>query len=100
MVKINRYLGYLLITVLTVLPILSSACTAPVEDVEDRITEEAARELAKQFVQNSPTFAFDGIEESLELVETLYPDIERTWTFVFQLESRHAGYNNSSQHSG
>jgi len=92
MMKMNRYLGYLLITVLTVLPILSSACTAPVEDAEDRITEEAARELAKQFVQNSPTFAFDGIEESLELVETLYPDIENSWTFVFHFESRHAGY--------
>lgn len=88
----KRYLGYLLITALTVLPILSSACTAPVEDVEGRMTEEAARELAKQFVQNSPTFAFDGIEESLELVETLYPDIENAWTFVFHFESRHAGY--------
>jgi hypothetical protein len=51
-----------------------------------------ARNLAEDFVRNSPTFVFDGIEDSLKLVETLYPDIENSWTFVFQFESRQAGY--------
>jgi nitrogen fixation protein FixH len=54
--------------------------------------EMQARNLAKEFVRNSPTFVFDGIEESLKLVETLYPDIENAWTFVFHFESRHVGY--------
>jgi hypothetical protein len=56
------------------------------------VTEENSRQIALEFVENSPTFKFDGIEESLELVETLYPDIENAWQFVFQFESRHAGY--------
>jgi hypothetical protein len=55
-------------------------------------TEEANREIAEEFVQKSPTFIYDGMEESLELVETLYPDIENAWTFVYRFESRHAGY--------
>jgi hypothetical protein len=57
-------------------------------------TEENSRQLADEFVRNSPTFKFDGIEDSLKLVETLYSDIENAWQFVFQFESRHAGYGN------
>jgi len=55
-------------------------------------TEKNSRQLAEEFVKNSPTFKFDGIEDTLELVETLYPDIEDAWTFAFRFESRHAGY--------
>ena len=62
------------------------------EMLAEAITEEEARQIAEDFVRNSPTFAFDGIDETFELVETLYPDIENAWQFVFQFESRHAGY--------
>lgn len=57
-----------------------------------KINEEMSREIAEEFVRNSPTFAFDGMPETLELVETLYPDIEGAWGFVYRFESRHAGY--------
>ena len=60
--------------------------------ISSRISEEESREMAEDFVENCPTFLFDGIEESLELVETLYPDIENAWQFVIQFESRQAGY--------
>ncbi len=54
-------------------------------------------EIAREFVRNSPTFKFDGIEETLELtsskpLETLYPNIPYKWEFVFTFHSRHAGY--------
>jgi outer membrane murein-binding lipoprotein Lpp len=62
------------------------------EMLAEAITEEEARQIAEDFVRNSPTFAFDGIEDTLQLGETLYPDIENAWQFVFQFESRHAGY--------
>jgi hypothetical protein len=61
-------------------------------EIATTYTESAARQMAEQFVRNSPTFQFDGIEEGLTLVETLYPDIEDAWQFVFQFESRQAGY--------
>lgn len=60
--------------------------------VGSEYTEEAAGKTAREFIKNSPTFTFDGIQESLELVETLYPDIENAWQFVFRFESAHAGY--------
>jgi hypothetical protein len=65
-------------------------------NLEQEGTEEAARELAWQFVRNSPTYAFDGIEGGLVLKETLYPEMEGSLQFVFAFESRHAGYGERS----
>jgi hypothetical protein len=90
--KASKYLKYLLISVLAALALITSACTTPDNGGNDRMTEEEARQMAENFVKNSPTFTFDGIEDTLQLVETLYPDIENAWQFVFQFESRQAGY--------
>lgn len=56
------------------------------------LTEEGSWEIAEEFILNSPTFTFDGNRASLEMVETLYPDIDNAWQFVFRFESTHAGY--------
>lgn len=60
--------------------------------------EEEARQLAEDFVRNSPTFAFDGMEDSLRLMETLYPDIAETRAFVFHFVCRQAGYGDRAGH--
>ena len=56
------------------------------------VTEAGSRQIAENFVINSPTFKFDGIKYTLKLLETLYPDMENTWQFVFYFESANAGY--------
>ncbi len=43
-------------------------------------------------MKREPTFTFDGFENSLQLVKTLYSDIGETWTFIFQFVCRQAGY--------
>ena len=90
--KARKYLKYLLISVLATLALITSACATPDNSGNDRMTEEEARQMAENFVKNCPTFTFDGIEETLQMVETLYPDIENAWQFVFRFESRQAGY--------
>lgn len=90
--KIRKYLSYLSILALVTLALIASACPAPDNGANGKMTEEEARQLAENFVENSPTFTFDGIEDTLQLVETLYPDIENAWQFVFQFESRQSGY--------
>jgi len=67
-------------------------------------SEETTQQLAEDFVRHSPTFAFDGIAESLELtataafsekhisIDTPAEDEVRGCEFTFQFESRHAGY--------
>jgi hypothetical protein len=60
------------------------------------ITQDKSLQIAEEFVKNSPTFQFDGIKDSLVLVETLYPDIEYAWQFIFAFDSRHSGYGDRS----
>lgn len=83
---------FLLITAIIILPILAAACTTQVIGGQDVLNEDQARQKAEQFIKSCPTFTFDGIGGSLVLKETLYPDIENAWTFVFEFESRQSGY--------
>lgn len=60
---------------------------------ESPLTEEEGKKIAKKFIENSPTYEFDGF--NLEHKETLYPEIAgcgACWTFVFEFKSRYAGY--------
>ncbi|MFC1953913.1 hypothetical protein ACFLWR_07315 [Chloroflexota bacterium] len=57
-----------------------------------QMTEEASKEVAKDFVINSPTFVFDGIEGSFQLTETLTLRCPYCWQFIFEFDSAQAGY--------
>lgn len=63
---------------------------------EKMFTEEESKGVALNFVKNSPTYQFDGIENSIEHINTLYPDMPYTWEFIFEFRCRHAGYGNRS----
>ena len=82
----------LVMAALVVLPVLASAGTTQVSGDQTTLSEYQARQKAEEFVRECPTFVYDGIEDTLALSETLYPDMENSWTFVFEFESRHAGY--------
>lgn len=54
---------------------------------------EKSKEIARDFIENSPTYEFDGFE--LEYKEDLSAeevDSEESWTFVFEFKSKHSGY--------
>jgi hypothetical protein len=56
------------------------------------VSEEESGEIAEEFVEDSPTFVFDGIEDSLVLTDTLALPDPYCWQFVFEFDSSHAGY--------
>jgi hypothetical protein len=61
------------------------------------VSEEESLGIALEFVSNSPTFRFDGMEETLEHVQTFYPEIAECphcWEFAFTFKCRHSGYGN------
>jgi len=58
------------------------------------ITQEESQEIARQYVINEPTFAFDGIEDTLKLVETINLKCPYCWEFVFEFDCAAAGYGN------
>lgn len=55
---------------------------------------ESQRIAEDYFLLNSPTFKFDGIEESLKLVDTNTFKCPYCWEFMFEFQCRHAGYGN------
>ena len=56
------------------------------------VSEEESLEIALEYLKNSPTFRFDGMEDTLKHVETHPLDTPYSWEFVFTFKSRHAGY--------
>ena len=55
-------------------------------------TEQGAIEVALFYLKASPTFKFDGMEETLKHTSTLTLRCPSCWQFEFQFESRHSGY--------
>jgi hypothetical protein len=68
--------------------IFSLGCIAP--ESEQGITEADSREIARAFVENSPTYQFDGFD--LAYNQTVVLRCPYCWMFVFEFTSRHAGY--------
>jgi len=57
-----------------------------------QMSEDESRRIAEEFVRNSPTFIFDGIEDALTLTDTLTARCPYCWVFIFEFDSAHAGY--------
>ena len=57
-----------------------------------QMSEEESRRIAKEFVKSSPTFVFDGIEDTLRLTDTITLRCPHCWQFIFEFDSGHAGY--------
>jgi hypothetical protein len=60
-------------------------------------TEEASLEIAGDFLRNSPTFRFDGIEGSIVHTDTLEAFCPYCWGFVFEFQCAHAGYGDRTE---
>ena len=57
-----------------------------------QMSEEESQRIAEEFVRNSPTFVFDGIEDILRLTDTITLQCPYCWQFILEFDSRHAGY--------
>jgi len=87
----SKILFTVLVLCITVLPV--TACGGLAED-QDIQLRETAQQQALEFLKNSPTFKYDGIEGSIELTDTVALETPSSWTFVYEFESTHAGYGN------
>ena len=71
-------------------------CSSPERSGAGQSTDEDVLQSVKEYILNSPTFTFDGIEDTLQLLEMQYSDKENFWQFAFQFDSRHSGYGDRS----
>jgi heat shock protein HslJ len=60
--------------------------------ITNGVSEDESLNIAQQFLKNSSTYNFDGIEETLKNKETLTLRCPYCWQFIFTFDSRHAGY--------
>ena len=86
--------------VLLAMMVVSGAILAMVfvsyEFSEKPVSEEESLKIAHEFLLNSPTFKFDGMRETVELVKSSYSEDHSGWEFVFTFSCRHAGYGDRS----
>jgi hypothetical protein len=59
---------------------------------QEVVSEEDSQRIAADFLRNSPTFRFDGIENTLKLVWSGAEDKPHRWEFHYEFQSRNAGY--------
>jgi hypothetical protein len=101
--RLRLYSGAALLLVAAMLAGCSAATgpdggTVPIEEPGplEGPSKEESRLIAERFVRDSATFVFDGIADSLRETAALDISQPHAWTFVFEFDSRHAGYGDRS----
>lgn len=56
------------------------------------VSKEESQDIALGFVRNSPTFSFDGIENTPKLISSQGEEGTSRWEFEYEFQSRQAGY--------
>jgi hypothetical protein len=91
-------------SLVTVVSLLVAACapavtplpppsqTPPPPATIKAVSQAESQRIAREFLRSSPTFAFDGIEDTLRLSYIITAPCLYCWVFTFEFESRHAGY--------
>lgn len=86
-VRPGRFIGIILLCITS---LVMNACQP-----ETTYTRDESETIARNFVQNEATFRYDGIADTLQLVNTSQLSAGR-WEFIFRYDSRAAGYGDRS----
>ena len=60
---------------------------------------EESQEIARDYLIDSPTFKFDGMEEGVKLIDFEDLDEANSWAFDYEFECINAGYGDRSGQS-
>lgn len=94
---VTRQKGFLQFIVLALVLslLLEVGCVEPggsQNGKERTLSEEESQRIALEYLRSSPTFAFDGMEDTLKLVSTTVQPKPHSWQFEYEFKCRHAGY--------
>jgi len=62
-----------------------------------KVTEDENRRIATDYLLNSPTFKFDGIEGSVRLIAPQALKYNDAWQFIYKFRCAHPGYGDRSR---
>lgn len=99
-ISMNKLNILLMIMVISSVPLFLISCdddddSNSVEDSLWKVKKES-RLVAEDFLIDSPTFTFDGIEESIEQATEGEAAGPEKWRFLFSFYSEHEGYGDRS----
>jgi len=89
--------GLLCVALALCLLVTAGCVNAPSQNQEGQnqgpkvVSKEDSQKIAADFLRSSPTFRFDGIEETLKLVWSGGEEPYH-WEFHYEFQCRHAGY--------
>ena len=67
------------------------------QNVKERtLSEDESQRIALEYLRSSPTFTFDGMEDTLKVVSTMTHQKPYSWQFEYEFKCRHAGYGDRS----
>jgi hypothetical protein len=92
--KGKLYAGLILVIMTSVLFVACSnpETPEPTQTTPGEFTQEESQQIALEFLENSATYKFDGVAETLTLADTLILRCPSCWTFIYKFDSRHGGY--------
>ena len=90
MTRTRNFITVLIVSL--VLLIAGCACNGDTGNSDSPPTKQESQEIAEEFIINSPTFAYDGISDSLKLERTFTARCPSCWVFIFTFECRNSGY--------
>ncbi|MFC1937522.1 hypothetical protein ACFLWY_03060 [Chloroflexota bacterium] len=87
---------YLPLLMLGLASVLAMGCSSAPSQQARLASLEESQQIAEDLVRHSPTFAYDGMEETLRLADTQTARCPSCWVFTFEFDSRHTGYGDRS----
>jgi len=85
----NKNFAFWVFVILIIITVGTSGCVNP-NAGPFQFSEEESKEIARQFILNSPTYKFDG--SGLVHKESMPELCPSCWGFTFEFKSSHAGY--------
>lgn len=92
--------SFLAVTVIFALVLFALKGTSCLPNLDAPVTSTCTREqacaMAMILIEKSPTFSYDGVRDSVQLVKAETPDNGQTWTIVYSYKTAHPGHGDRS----
>ena len=85
-----------IISAFWIILLIEAGCSKNNIQRESKISQEESQKIAEEFLRSSPTFKFDGIEDTLKLISTIVREKTYCWEFNYEFKCRQAGYGDRS----
>ena len=73
--------------------VFTGACITDT-DTNKPVSRAKSQQMADSFLRQKPTFSYDGMQETIQLQQTVALHCPHCWKFIYKFSCRHAGYGN------